>query len=238
MQRIRFESLDQAGLNLQAVFRLNSLTDTIYQNLADLNNNLESFNHLLLVAHAGKPFWRKFNDWQVELGGTQVSSDPIDQFSQFKVEEFLQQQPQIERHHFIYPGPNAINLQALGQLAGWHFDSPLRIGINDEWGTWFAYRAAVLVKGELKCSEQQLLSPACPTCDTHACLSACPAKALSLTEYNIQACIDFRLSKNSPCQNQCLARLACPVAKQHQYSEQQVNYHYKRSFQTISSLSS
>lgn len=237
MQRIGFESLDEAGLNLQAVFKLSSLADTMYQNLADLNDNIKSFSCLLLVAHAGKQFWQKFNERKAELNGAQISSDPIDQFSKFKVEEFLQQQPLIERYHFIYPGPNALNLQAFGRLAGWHFDSPLRIGINDKWGTWFAYRAAVLVKGELKCSRQQH-SPACPTCDTHVCLSACPAKALSLTEYNIQACIDFRLSENSPCQNQCLARLACPVAKQHQYSKQQVNYHYERSFRTISSLSS
>ena len=42
------------------------------------------------------------------------------------------------------PGPLRTGLQQLGALVGWHQASRLMIGIDPEWGTWFAYRALVV----------------------------------------------------------------------------------------------
>ena len=236
MSQQQFQYLDDAGINLQAVFELNVLPESQLSSLTDAVDDISQFSHLLLLAHAGKNFWQQMKNWCQQNKERQSLTDPVDDYAQFKVEKFLQQQPSIKHFQLVYPSSIHLNLQAFGKLAGWHFDSPLRVGINHKWGTWFAYRAAVLFAGELQSSQQSQLKPVCSSCMTQACVSACPAKAISLEEYNIQACIHFRLTENSPCRDQCLARLACPVGKQHQYSKQQVNYHYGRSLATIREL--
>lgn len=237
MQLNSFNQLDKIGLNLQIVFEIDSLPQNLKQNLSLTVEQLDSFEQLLLIAHAGKEFWLQMKKWQAEKVSRQTLSDPIDSFSHTKVEEFLSNQQSVEQFHFVYPGANPINLQAFGKLAGWHFDSPLRVGINDKWGTWFAYRTAVLISGELEIPRKQNFEGVCSRCSTNECISACPANALSFSKYDIQTCIDYRLSEDSDCKDKCIARLACPIARNHQYTKQQVNYHYERSFRTIQKLS-
>ena len=64
-------------------------------------------------------------------------------------------------------------------------------------------------------------------------VTACPANALSGDVKQLNTCIDYRLTDRSSCQSTCLARKRCPIAKQHQYSEQQLNYQYQQSFETL-----
>lgn len=213
--------LSDNGLNLQAVF-----------NLADLPNNVvesddTEFSQLILFGHAGRQLWSA-------IGSMRSSSpDPVDDFSRGVVEQFFAQTLPQHQYQIIYPGSQPIGLQRLGELAGWHHDSPFRIGINRDWGSWFAYRVAVIADTNLVPSEKiETLSP-CVSCTQKPCISACPAEAMKEGTLALDACVNYRLTNDSLCKQTCLSRITCPVAQQHRYSEEQIRYHYGVSMKTI-----
>jgi hypothetical protein len=52
-------------------------------------------------------------------------------------------------------------------------------------------------------------------------------------QFKVTTCIDFRLQARSVCHDRCLSRMACPVAPEHRYDLDQLNYHYKYSLASI-----
>lgn len=211
----------EKGLNLQAVFNLDDVPESCIQN----ENN--SFTQLLLLAHAGRRLWKV-------LKNTGINSDnPIDDYSKQIVETYFQTQLPAHRYQILYPGPSAIGLRKLGELAGWHHDSPFRVGINSEWGSWFAYRAVVLCDTHFQPSTKITTESPCLKCSQKPCISACPANALEEGSLVLNKCITYRKQPESQCKLTCLSRVACPVAAHHRYSEEQINYHYGVSMKTI-----
>ena len=73
----------------------------------------------------------------------------------------------------------------------------------------------------------------CDTCEDKPCIAVCPAKALNQGDLNLPACLDYRLESHSRCKSQCLSRIICPIAKEHRYSQEQINYHYAISMKMI-----
>ena len=74
----------------------------------------------------------------------------------------------------------------------------------------------------------------CLNCETTACLSHCPAEALTLgSDPNLDACVSHRLADDSSCASTCLARLACPVGSGFRYSDRQTAYFYNRSLVSV-----
>ena len=124
-------------------------------------------------------------------------------------------------------------LQQLGQLAGWHFSSPFMVGVNDAWGSWYAYRAVVLANTHFSLTQPPGWRSACDPCGDKPCVTACPAQAVAPQGLDMARCIAFRKQPDFPCQRQCLARLACPVGETHRYSREQLEYHYWRSYCTL-----
>ncbi|MDX1812491.1 MAG: hypothetical protein R3240_11120, partial [Gammaproteobacteria bacterium] len=120
-----------------------------------------------------------------------------------------------------------------GERAGWHFDSPFRVGINNVWGSWFAYRVAILTNTNITPSAKQNTVSPCLNCHTRDCIQACPTEALDSSVLSFETCIEYRKLVNSSCQNTCHSRVACPVAVQHRYTQEQLHYHYSVSLKTI-----
>ena len=157
----------------------------------------------------------------------------MDAFSANVVRGFLARQWPDRDYRLPYPGKVPLSLQMLGKVAGWHHESPMKVGINDAWGLWYAYRAVALLEGDLAPSAPvDSLSP-CLACDSKPCVQACVPGALDDAELRLQRCLDFRVGEDSPCNRRCVARLACPVAPEHRYDLQQVEYHYGRSLAHI-----
>lgn len=148
---------------------------------------------------------------------------------------------------FVYPSnagqvtanSNHPPLQRLGELAGWHQPSPLGTGINPRWGLWYAYRALVWLPLPLpmdvtltardNTAELTQSTSVCASCESQACISVCPATALSFLQApDMNACAGYRMQAASDCSDRCLAREACPVNSDNRYPRQQINYHYRK----------
>lgn len=219
-----YQSLDDAGLNLQAVLALDALPPAVAEALP----GHDRYSRLLLVGHAGPLLWQ-----QLQASPLRDGVDPIDSYTREQITAWLAARLPGSGHLLLYPGGEACPpLQALGRLAGWHHTSPFRIGINNRHGSWFAYRAVVLIDAELALTAAGDAGSPCGTCTGAACVAACPAGALG-SEYSLGACIDYRLQVGSPCARQCPARLACPVGAEHRYPPDQIRYAYGRSLQAI-----
>ena len=219
-----FSDLDAQGLNLQAVFNVAELPADVRQRLPD--EGRAGWRQLLLIGHRGRLLWQQVQREQL------VGTDPIDRFTRTQVDAWLQRHQPGVRHVWVYPGANAIDLQGLGQLAGWHHPSPFMVGIHPDWGSWFAYRAVVLADTDLPVTPPLKSASPCAHCASRVCVAACPADALR-AGFDLVACVAYRLTPDSSCRERCLARNACPVGEDQRYSDAQTAYHYRQSLAAL-----
>jgi hypothetical protein len=222
-----FRALDVAGLNLQAVFNLDALPG---ENLAELRRHYDPahrYRQLILIGHAGKALWNA-----VKVSGI-GSENPIDDFSVKTVEQWFASHFPSHAHEVIYPGDIPVGLQALGKIAGWHHASPLMLGIQQKWGTWYAYRVAMLTDTNLLPSNPSPSESPCNRCAQKICIASCPGAALAGGTLALDKCISYRKAPSSRCQATCLARVSCPVGSDHRYDEDQLRHTYSISLKAI-----
>ena len=223
------KELTLAGLNLQAVIDIKNLPSKIERQLAAVSTNFSRYNQVVIIGHGGRELWQKIQESKI------TSDDPIDDYSKLHANEYFKKRFSDGDYEVVFPCSSQapINLQALGKLVGWHNESPLRIGINKQWGSWFAYRAIVLVKSNYLIETIKTAQPPCHTCTSKACITECPANALIDNKLVLEKCRSYRLQEKSKCKDRCLARMKCPVAYENQYQLEQINYHYLNSYQYI-----
>ena len=102
------------------------------------------------------------------------------------------------------------------------------IGVDNRWGSWFAYRAVILCATDFAPTPVVDHGSACTDCRDQPCITACPAGAAGAT-FNLPACADERLRPGSACAYGCLARNACPVGSEHRYAEAQIRHSFAQS---------
>ena len=212
-----------------------SLPDSVW--LGVRPNQYES-GSLLLVGHAGKKFWEVLSKTNAEA--VMQKSDPVDAYSAASSKSAIERHLGFVNAQQLFPSADCpINLMAIGQAFNWHSPSPLGMGIHREYGLWSAYRAGWWLDLELSdntISNVDSLLPKsfsetsgiCLHCQTQDCVAACPADAIEFKKKpDLGRCADYRLEDGSRCESTCLARMACPYAEEHRYTEAQMSYHYE-----------
>lgn len=223
MSAVDFSALDAAGLNLQAVFDLAALP-------AEMRAQLDpagAYRGLILIGHGGRTLWERVQAARLP------SVHPIDDFTRTTVAAWLAGQLPGVAHALLYPGDGPVGLQALGRLAGWHHDSPFRVGVNADWGSWFAYRAVLLVAADLPPTPALAGESPCAACAGQPCVAACPADALTDRDFSLAQCVAYRRQPDSRCRLTCVARTSCPVRPEHRYDDAQIAHSYSRSLAMI-----
>lgn len=215
--------LNAAGLNRQHVFALDDLSAEIRESLGDCRG----FRQLILLGHGGRLLWE-----QVKADGL-CGDNPIDDYVVATVNRNFRDISPMPAYRIIYPSPQMIGLQALGKLAGWHQPSPFMVGIDPEWGSWYAYRAVVLSDTDFSPTPFVERANPCADCQDQPCLTACPPGALADGKFALDICSTWRRQDRSPCRHSCLARLACPVGTEHRYSAEQMKHSYAISLRFI-----
>lgn len=227
--------LNHAGLNCHAVFDMASFPLDVRERLIDRCPQAASYRQLILIGHGGTAFWQALQASGRDFTRNDIGH-PVDGFTVSIVQEYLQSEFAGSAYEIIYPGSYTVSLQELGKLAGWHHPSPLMVGINSTFGSWFAYRAVVLANTDLPVTTPVQTASPCASCVAKPCISSCPAAAFDNGQFNLPKCIGYRQQADSACKNTCMARVSCPVGSEHRYSEEQIHYHYGRSMQVIEAL--
>ena len=137
------EQLNSEGLNLFAILKFNRLPEQVRSCFAAFDIPFSDESRIILIGHAGKTLWKCLQ--KVDMQG----HDPIDQYSREAATRFAQNVLNKADYQIAYPGETPVALQQLGTIAGWHTPSPLGLGINPQWGLWYAYRAAILTNTPL-----------------------------------------------------------------------------------------
>lgn len=215
--------LNERGLNRQFIFDLDTLPAAICSQLMPQAGERQ----LILFGHGGRRLWEC-----VKADGLN-GEHPIDDYSIRTVERWFAEQAPGHRYRILFPGDKPIGLQALGKLAGWHHPSPIMVGVDREWGSWYAYRAAVIADTDFAPSLAEQGRSPCPSCSARPCVAACPADALNGGKFDLERCSRYRLQPESRCAHGCLARQACPVGSQHRYDDAQIMHSYSRSLAVI-----
>ena len=129
----------------------------------------------------------------------------------------------------LYPfgGPPWLPFQRWAQRAEPVAPSPIGVLIHPDFGLWHAYRAALAFGAVLDLPAPVLRPRPCDTCMQRPCLSACPVAAFSPTGYDVGVCRGHVASaRGTACrEGGCLARLACPVARDLAYPPAEMAYH-------------
>lgn len=219
--------LDDAGLNRQHVFNLGDLPADVLEPLSPQAGERQ----LILFAHAGQRLWAR-----VQAAGL-ATAHPIDAYSLGTVRAWMAQALPWAQARVVYPeglpAGRHVGLQRLGSLAGWHHASPFFVGVDARWGTWFAYRVALLTDTALPPSAAEDLGHPCLRCPGKPCITACPGHALDSGSMDMQACHRQRLREGSPCALGCPARRACPVGAEHRYGEDQIRHSARASLAAL-----
>ncbi|HJU70962.1 MAG TPA: hypothetical protein VJ603_03875 [Paucimonas sp.] len=219
--------LDSVGLNRQAVFDIDALPADVAASLAASCAPGHAYRQLILIAHAGRKLWES-----VTAAGI-ASDDPIDDFTVQMVKQWFAGSLAQHTYEIIYPGSQAIGLQRLGQLAGWHHASPFMVGIDREWGSWYAYRALVVADTRFAPTAPIHGAHPCESCAHRVCVASCPAGALDAEKFDLAKCVSYRKCAESRCKATCLARISCPMGSSHRYCDEQIRHTYLGSMRAI-----
>ncbi|MDF1663669.1 MAG: hypothetical protein P1V97_18010, partial [Planctomycetota bacterium] len=115
------------------------------------------------------------------------------------------------------------DLRSLAVQAGFGTLSPhLLLVLHPKYGPWISLRALLYCPADLEPATPIPDYQPCQSCDK-PCLTACPVGAYSLDNaWNVHKCANHRLDEETPedhCASQCHVRLACPVGREHAYSQ-------------------
>ncbi len=223
----------RAGLDLYACLDFDAIPDDLRHAVQEAvvsgaDDKNVRWRRLVLVGNLGARFWS--NLIAADVRGT----DPVDEFSLKQARNAAQVLPSDFRTSVLFPGTGRIPLQQLGEQAGWGSASWLGISIHPDFGTWYAFRAVFLTTFPLSCERLQTTRQPCVDCDGHQCWQACPTGAPGPPgEFNLDACIGYRLDIGSDCAGQCLARIACPLGTDYRYPGEVIDYFYRRSLEDM-----
>lgn len=232
--------LNAVGLNLHGVLRIGELPPAVHTVVHEAAPDMASRGVLWVVGHQGPQMWRHLRaEWGADWPQRAKAAHPIDDWARETVTQALHARGIAHRCLFPAAQEDAalLPLQQLGAALGWHHHSPFQVGIDAEWGSWFAYRAVCVVDAAWAASVPRQTPHPCETCASRACEAACPADALR-PQWRLQACMAQRLAPASSCAQSCQARVACPVGAPHAYDDAQLAYHYGQSLAFIRQLSS
>lgn len=222
------DALARCGLNRQHVFDLADLPPAVIATLGDT----APWRQLVLLGHGGKALWDC-----VKAAGI-AGEHPIDDFTVRSIERCFAEHLPANRYRIVYPGDAPVGLQQLGALAGWHHAAPFMVGIDPDWGSWYAYRAVVLADTGFCPSPTVDRGSPCTSCQARPCVTACPAAAMDGGRFALEQCIAYRMRDDSKCIHTCLARIACPVGGEHRYDDDQLRHAYSISLRTLRQIRS
>ena len=230
------DALSPHGFNLvgtTTVARYESLVPAQYQ----VTTLIPHARTLVVIGHGGGDFWQGFRTYgDAHPGFLETHEHPLDDYTVEVIETTLT--PLLHdtkaTYRYLYPfrfWTEPVSFMHLAQAAGLAGPSILGVMIHPHYGPWIALRAAVLLDQECSAPPVAAGFDPCPTCTERACITACPARAITLEKgWDIPACVHHRLQVTTDCVDYCQARYHCVYGREHRYPLDELQYHQRQSF--------
>lgn len=204
-----------SGINLFASAKVQNIDPIFHQFLNSQKIKINPDDVICLIASGGRELWKHLNH------PLEIANNPIEKYSIELINKFDPNAVILfPNDQFHFP------LQKLGRALNLSTASPLGLDLNADYGAWFAFRGAFLTNKKVDLSMPPAALSPCESCSEKPCIKTCPAEAIKHNSpFNVNKCSEYRFIKKSMCGDVCLARLSCPYKKEHQYSEEQINYH-------------
>lgn len=229
-------ALAPRGVNL-----IGTTTVTDYEALVPSQYHIASLlpgvKTLVVIGNGGGQFWHGFRAYCAEHPNyLQEHEHPLDDYTVELIESTLT--PILTRtearYRYCYPfrfWTEPVSFMHLARAAGLAGPSILGVTIHPVYGPWMALRAVVLIDQELYAEPAAAGFDPCPTCVERACVTACPASAISAEKgWDIPACVQHRLQVTTDCVDYCRARFDCVYGRAYRYPLDELQYHQRQSF--------
>lgn len=175
---------------------------------------------VVLIGNAGSAMWRRLSPRPDD-----PESHAIDNWTRDVLEPLAEEAGADIA--FPFHGPPYHPFVSWAFRTGRCHKSPLGMAIHDQFGLWFALRAAFLFPEQLSLPPTAGVSP-CNVCTDRPCLTACPVDAFDDEKYDYEACrAHVRQRPNDCAAEGCRARRACPVAREFIYEPAHAAYHMR-----------
>jgi methylmalonic aciduria homocystinuria type C protein len=141
--------------------------------------------------------------WPRFLAARRDEDDPLDRYVERAFERAFPGE-RVWLAHRVYDGA-FVPMQRLAQAVGLAHLAPTHLSIHPTYGPWFALRGVVALAGAPV--ERTPITPPC------RCARACTSA------------LERAMSSKDPA-SWIAVRDACPIGREHRYSDDQVHYHY------------
>ncbi len=179
-----------------------------------------------LIGNRGRVMWECFSVSDIARDG---QPNPLDRWTKAVVKPLVP----IHNAHALFPFIDGNDtywpFQQWAKAALGLQQSPPGLMIDPEYGLWQAFRAVLVFEREFDLGETRRAAHPCDTCGDRPCLKTCPVGAITQTKYRVNTCRQHVISRQGQlCRTTgCLARNACPVGREHAYSNAQQEFHMK-----------
>jgi hypothetical protein len=189
---------------------------------------------IIVIGNGGGDFWRAFSSFADRRPGWSDRANPLDDFTREIIEHEVV--PVVREsgaqcltvYPFMHGGPT-LNFIELAKLAGLGGPSIIGVVLNQAYGPWIAFRAALIVDVDLDLPGDAIGFDPCPGCMPRSCITACPAAAVSFPAgWDIPKCLTHRVEVGADCAPRCHARVGCVIGPEHRYPDDELAYHQRR----------
>ncbi len=169
----------------------------------------------LLIGHT-RALWTPFvAAWRADPA-LQADVDPLDRYTATRLASLLQGlRIEAELRQAYEPPPRRIAIQRLAEVCGLAPVSAVGLNIHPIYGPWIGLRGALLLDADAPSGATPRIADPCVDC-VHTCMPA------------------FERARRAPGELVDTWRLwlavrdACPIGREHRYSEEQIRYHYTK----------
>lgn len=199
-----------AGLDLHAITSVGRYNAVVAADFALPGDDSAS----VIVIGNTRALWPHIN--RFVLASPQPVRDPVDTYVQQVIGHAIADLPHVVDVRYSHePPPRLVAIQQLAHVSGLAWLSPSHLCVHPTFGPWIALRAAIVL-GEPAPAALAEPQPPCD-CSTHCLPKLNEALAVGqATSADVVEHWKYWLA----------VRDACPVGRQHRYSEQQIRYHY------------
>jgi cyanocobalamin reductase (cyanide-eliminating) / alkylcobalamin dealkylase len=213
-------ALAPRGFDLMQPFRIESYNALVEPPLA--LEDWGSGDHLAVVVGNTRALWPVWLDALASEPALAAASDPLDAYTERVLGDVVARLGAPASVRFAHEtGPRTLPIQRIAHAAGLAFLTETHMSVHPTYGPWIALRAVLSVAVAGPQGAPAPMAHPCGGCG-HGCRPAFERALATLAGAPSEANARAHWRAWLDCRD------ACPVGREHRYSDAQIHYHYRR----------